>query len=196
MNEIEEYVNSLFEDIPDSARNEDLKLEIILNLSEKAADFIAGGMPKEEAVKRTIEDFGDVSDLRNELADNAREEKLKATGLSLAFSIWGAILTAAFFLFVNLYTSPKYIWFVYPVFAVAWWPLSIFFYRLRIQTGRANGFLYAVCGFTLIAALVIFINVYYSPRVIWCIYPIFAVAWWPLAMLFFSFQKRKSEEDY
>jgi uncharacterized membrane protein len=49
---------------------------------------------------------------------------------------------------------------------------------------------YSIIGSILIILLVVFINFYYSPHVIWCVYPIFAVLWWPLTMLFVWLRQR------
>lgn len=48
--------------------------------------------------------------------------------------------------------------------------------------GLALGF--SVWGAGLIIALVLFINLYFSPGVLWCVFPIFGVLWWPLAMFY------------
>jgi hypothetical protein len=195
MNEIEAYVNRLFGDIPDSARKEALKMEVVQNLSEKVADLTAKGMSIEDAVSKTAEDFGDINDLREELADSARTAKTQKGWLSLAFSVWGAILITALVMFINFYYTPAVIWFVYPVFAVAWWPVSLFFLWLSNKTGRPCGFPFSVCGFVLITGLMLFINQYYTPDIIWFVYPVFGAIWWPLAMLFYSLRKNSMGGD-
>jgi hypothetical protein len=43
---------------------------------------------------------------------------------------------------------------------------------------------FSIWGSALIIALVLFINLYYSPAVIWFVYPTFGVLWWPLVMFF------------
>ncbi len=53
---------------------------------------------------------------------------------------------------------------------------------------------FSLWGSGLIIALCIFINFYYSPGVIWFIYPTFGVLWWPLA-LFFHWLRKRREDD-
>jgi hypothetical protein len=127
MNEIESYINQLFEEIPESTRKEEIKLEIIQNLNEKVADLVSQGQSREEAIKKAIDDFGDINDLKEELENSAKLANNKKLGLSLAFSVWGGILITALLLFTNFYYTPNVIWFVYPTFAVIWWPLALFF---------------------------------------------------------------------
>jgi hypothetical protein len=56
-------------------------------------------------------------------------------GHILAFSIASTIVTSLMIIILNMLTTPEVIWFVYPVFALLWWPLSIYFFsykRLRV----------------------------------------------------------------
>lgn len=195
MNEIESYINRLFQGIPESTRKEETKLEITQNLNEKVTDLISQGQSREEAVKKAIDDFGDIDDLKEELESSAKLTKSKKLGLSLAFSIWGGILITAFFLFVNFYYTPDIIWFVYPAFAVIWWPMALFFQWFRNKKDTHIGFPFSVCGFLLITGLMLFINLYYTPEIIWFVYPIFAVIWWPLAMFFHQLRLKSRKED-
>jgi hypothetical protein len=43
---------------------------------------------------------------------------------------------------------------------------------------------YSIWGSLLIIGLFCFINFYFSPTIIWCVFPIFGILWWPLSMLF------------
>jgi len=194
MNEIEIYIKKLFEDIPESNRKSEIVQEIIQNLNEKVSDLILNGQTREEAVKTVINDFGEIDDLKKELIDSTRLADSKRKGLSLAFSIWGGILIIALFLFINFYYTPDIIWFVYPAFAVIWWPLAMGFHWYRNKYEVPVGFAFSVCSFILIMGLVVFMNIYYTPKIIWFVYPAFAVIWWPL-MVFFHNMRQKNRED-
>jgi hypothetical protein len=195
MKEIESYINRLFGGIPESTRKEEIKLEITQNLNEKVEDLVSQGHSREEAVKKAIDDFGDIEDLKEELASSAKLAKSKKLGLSLAFSVWGGILITALFLFINFYYTPNVIWFVYPTFAVIWWPMALFFQWFRNKRDVRIGFAFSVCGFLLITGLMLFINLYYTPGIIWFVYPVFAVIWWPMAMLFHRLRQKSRRED-
>lgn len=98
-------------------------------------------------------------------------------------------------MFANLYYTPRVIWFVYPLFAVAWWPMTLFFRWLHKKNGRPVGLAFSVVSFGLIVGLLFFINFYYTPRVVWLVYPAFAVIWWPMAMLFHRLRQNGGRED-
>lgn len=195
MKKIETHISRLFRDIPDSKRKTEMMLEINQDLSDKVSDLISQGQTEDEAVRSTIEDFGDIDDIKIELVGSAQLMENKNLGLSLGFSIWGGVIITALFLFTNLYYTPEHIWFVYPVFAVIWWPMSMFFYWFSQKSGKSMSFLYSVTAFALILALLLFMNFYYSPRSVWFIYPAFAVIWWPIAMYFKQLREKNREDD-
>jgi hypothetical protein len=195
MKEIEQKIQKLFWDVPDSARKSEIIQEIAQNLGEKVEALIVQGQTRDQAVQKAIDDFGEVDDLKRELVGSAEFEKSRKIGISLAFSVWGSILITALMLFINFYYTPQVIWFVYPVFAVVWWPMSLFFYWFRLKKDEPIGLPYSVCGFALIIGLMLFINFYYTPQIIWFVYPTFGVIWWPLAMLFHSLRQKNRKDD-
>ena len=78
---------------------------------------------------------------------------------------------------LNLLTSPRYPWCMYPIFGLAWWPLSAYF------AGRKQPLQFAYAGTALLGALFIFTYLFSSfgahP---WFIYPMLGVFWWPLSV--------------
>lgn len=49
----------------------------------------------------------------------------------MLFSVLGTILTCAFFTTLNIITTSNNIWAIYPIFAILWWPLSIYFFHYK-----------------------------------------------------------------
>lgn len=134
MNKIEEYVERSFMDIPASERKEQLKQEILQNLNEKVFDLIEQGKSQEDAENKTIIEFGDIEDIKNELGKGLPAEKPakhNQYSLRLGFSLGGSALIIGLMMFINFYFTPGLIWFVFPTFAVLWWPLAMTFLWLR-----------------------------------------------------------------
>jgi hypothetical protein len=128
MKSIENYVDGLFAELPDSDRKAQLRNEIVQNLRDKVRDLMDQGKAEEDAVNKAIVDFGDVSDIKAELSATAQPtDKKRTAALALGFSLWGAALIIGLVLFVNLYYSPGVVWCVYPIFGVLWWPLGCFY---------------------------------------------------------------------
>ncbi|AJS58225.1 hypothetical protein [Paenibacillus sp. IHBB 10380] len=47
------------------------------------------------------------------------------------FSIVACVLTSLFFITTNVISTENTIWAVYPIFAILWWPLSMYYYGKR-----------------------------------------------------------------
>ncbi|MBM7563446.1 permease prefix domain 1-containing protein [Paenibacillus sacheonensis] len=129
MKKIRTHVEEWFSDIPDSEQKQAIQEEITQNLEEKVFDLVRGGKTEEDATNKAIVEFGDITDIKQELGvkDGKPVSSRKQYGLHLGFSLWGSGLIIALFLFINVYYTPDSIWFVYPTFAVAWWPLVMFY---------------------------------------------------------------------
>lgn len=103
----------------------------------------------------------------------------------LSVAIAGAVITILYYGFLNMILSPGYPWFIYPAFAVLWWPLSIYHGKRKIF------FRFSVDASLLISIFFITVNVVSTPGVIWAVYPVFAILWWPLSMYFYVYRKSK-----
>lgn len=134
MKTIDEHVEALFREIPESDRKETLKNEIIENLNEKVKDLIEQGKTEEDAVNKAIVEFGDIGDIREELrAQQQLPLKRSNAGYQLGFSIVGSLLIIALLLFTNIYVAPGFPWSVFPIFGVLWWPLATFFHWKKFR---------------------------------------------------------------
>lgn len=143
---IKEYVEKLFRNIPDNENSRNMKQEIIQNLQEKVMDLIEGGKSEEDAINKTIVEFGDIDEIRGEFEYDIKpeavsekkkaESKYKKVTNAFLFSIFGFLIIMSLILFINFYYTPRVIWFVYPLFGVIWWPLSMFFVWLNRRSKR------------------------------------------------------------
>jgi hypothetical protein len=103
----------------------------------------------------------------------------------LRYSIAAALLTIVFFAALNLVSSPGALWAIYPVFAVLWWPLSVFCAERKSWMG------FSIAGALLGSAFFAVVNAITSPGALWAVYPVFAILWWPLSMYYFNYRKKK-----
>ena len=134
MKTVQEHVDALFREIPDSERKESLKREIVENLQEKVNDLMAQGKAEEDAINRAIVEFGDISDIRDELrTQQILPMKRTSAGLQLGYSVVGSLLIIGLMLFINLNITPGFLWCIFPIFGVLWWPLSMFFRWLKYR---------------------------------------------------------------
>ncbi|WP_105615398.1 permease prefix domain 1-containing protein [Vallitalea okinawensis] len=50
--------------------------------------------------------------------------------------------------------------------------------------------MFSICAAGLIISLLIFMNFYYTPNVIWFVYPLFVIIWWPFIMFYRWYEQR------
>ena len=101
------------------------------------------------------------------------------------FAVIGSLFISAFFVTINMITSPGYPWAVFPIFACAWWPMSV------ILLSAKKYKIYAIIASAMIIMFFFIVNMVSSPHVTWFIYPAFAVLWWPLTSVFALLNNRK-----
>lgn len=126
MKKLKNHVDELFKDVPESEEKTAIKQEVLENLEEKVWDLMAQGKEEEDAINKAIVDFGDIEEIKKELGSKQPVNK-DTKKLNLSFSVWGSLLIISLFIFINFYYTPGTIWFVYPTFAVLWWPLAMYF---------------------------------------------------------------------
>ena len=133
---IRAHVEEMFQNVPESDEKRSMMDELIADAEEKAADLMAAGKEEEDAVNKALVELGDLSEIKLSLM-GAPPSKVNMARMknNLLYSIWGSLLITALMLFINLYYSPKTIWFVYPVFGVLWWPLSMLLYYMNRKDG-------------------------------------------------------------
>lgn len=74
---IRAYVDELFQDVPDTQRAYEMKVELTQNLLDKYNDLVASGKSEEDAYNITIYGIGDISELLEEMR---REEPAARVG--------------------------------------------------------------------------------------------------------------------
>lgn len=57
-----------------------------------------------------------------------------------------------------------------------------------------NDLIFSIIGALIIIGMLVFSNLYYTPRTIWFVLPTLAVLWWPLAIMYRFMNKRNREE--
>jgi hypothetical protein len=129
---IREYVEEFFQNVPESDEKQSLLNELILDAEEKAQDLMAAGKPEEDAVNKALVELGDLSEIKLSLMHvTGPKAAPRRNRNNLLYSVFGSALIIGLMLFINLYYSPRAIWFVYPMFAILWWPLTMLLHYMN-----------------------------------------------------------------
>ena len=97
--------------------------------------------------------------------------KALRTALVYSLTIVAMVVT------VNLLTSPGFLWCLFPVLGVLWWPLSVYF------ADKHRPLAFSLCGTALLIGLFLGTYLLTSPGAHpWFLYPLLGVVWWPLSV--------------
>lgn len=105
-------------------------------------------------------------------------EPLAALGLSA--------IGIVYYIVLNMLIYTGFPWAIFPAYVLLWWPLSVGLAK------RGHAMSFSICGTLLSAAFFIITNVITTPHTVWAAYPIFALAWWPLATYYFVYKRHRS----
>lgn len=99
---------------------------------------------------------------------------------TLTTAIIGSIGTILYYAVLNTFYAPQYPWVIYPAFLVLWWPLAIYFGRIK------KYYAFSIAASILTSLFFIITNVVSTANTIWAVYPIFAILWWPLSTYYYG----------
>jgi hypothetical protein len=141
MKRIRNFVKHTFKDVPKEERQGIID-QVTLTLVEKVEDLQENGYTLDDAINKTVIEFGDASDYFNHsekplrLID--RIKTIRHYRNDVVFSAFGALIIIGMLAFTNLYYTGSIIWFVLPALAVLWWPLAVVYRYLNKKEGEHN----------------------------------------------------------
>lgn len=137
MKRIKNFVKNTFKDIPKDQRQEIISA-VTEQLVEKVEDLMENGLTLDEAVDKTVLEFGSIEDYFHPDVEElsilqriAQSKTVKQYRNDLIFSAFGALIIIGMLVFTNLYYTGQLIWFVLPALAVLWWPLAVLYHYLN-----------------------------------------------------------------
>jgi hypothetical protein len=92
----------------------------------------------------------------------------------IGFAVAGSVMSIVFFMLVNYLTSSHYPWFIYPSFALLFWPIGLY----CVKKGNYKQFSISFSG--LIMVFLIVENYMNSPNYPWFLYTIVPIVWSPI----------------
>lgn len=131
MNKIKSFITKVLK----GYFNEDDKKELIeiltISLEEKVEDLVEQGTPREEAIEKSIQEFGDAEDILNAFPDKKKKsEIIKKRKSQLIYSLWGYLIIVGLAIFIN-FTFYEFfdqiLWFVIVCLGLLFWPITMFY---------------------------------------------------------------------
>ncbi|MEI6579194.1 MAG: hypothetical protein WCN92_06980 [Eubacteriales bacterium] len=95
-----------------------------------------------------------------------------------SFALAGSALITAFLITVNIMFSPDFLWVVFVILPVMWWPLTM------LRGKRAASFKFAMISFVAVIIYYGLLNLLFLPGHLWIVYIAYAISWWPMTLFF------------
>ena len=132
MNRIKRFVSQLLKDLFNDEDKKELIRILTTSLEEKVDDLVEQGTPMEEAIDKSINEFGDAKDVLEAFPDKSSHKSgiIRKRRNQLFFATFGYLLIGGLAIFLNL-TFINFLdgfkWFVIVWIGVFFWPLSMLY---------------------------------------------------------------------
>lgn len=137
MNKIKAFVSNLLKDLLNDEDKKELIKILTISLEEKVDDLVENGTPLDEAIDKSINEFGDVSDVLEVYPElNVKKNIIKKRKHQFLFSLWGYLIISGISIFINftfLQFFANILWFVLILIALLFWPISMLFRYLSVK---------------------------------------------------------------
>lgn len=137
MTKIKRFVSKLLKDFFNDQDKKELIDILTTSLEEKVEDLIEQGTPVEEAIDRSIKEFGSTEDVLDAFSDQAsvlKAQAIKKRKSQFSFSVFSYFIIVGLTMFINLTFLDffrDFHWFVVVAIALLFWP-GIMAYRYHM----------------------------------------------------------------
>ena len=131
MKRIKNFVKNTFKNYPKEQRDQLIE-SITEMLTEKVEDLVENGYSLDDAIDKTVLEFGNIEDYEE---PKGQRRRFKIKNLAhyrndVMFSIVAILIIIGILAYVN-YISTDIMWFVIPSLALLFWPLSTIYRYLN-----------------------------------------------------------------
>ncbi len=134
MNNIKKFVSRLLKDF----FNEEDKLELIeiltTSLEEKVDELVEQGNTREEAIQKSIQEFGDKKDVLDAFPEyEMKKNAVKQRRNQVIFSTCAYLIITGLAAYINFVLLEGYLWFLFVAIGLLFWPLVMIYLYLGVR---------------------------------------------------------------
>lgn len=127
MNKIKQFVSKLLKDYFSEDDKRELIQLLTTSLQEKVEDLVEQGTPVDQAIERSIQEFGNATDVLDAFPDKEKKRRLTIAKRKSQwlFSIFGYLAVVGLALFFNLTFLSFFgniLWFIVVAIGTLFWP--------------------------------------------------------------------------
>ena len=141
MKKIDRFVEQLFKTYTKTLDTIEMMEKLKEMLKEKVEDLTEQGIELEEAIHKTIVEFGELDEVYQNLLEKEKRRYKRQKTIAhyrndLLFASISSLFIIGLFLFINLqYLNDYGLWFIVPSIGILFWPLSLL-YKLLNKKGE------------------------------------------------------------
>lgn len=137
MNKIKAFVSKLLKGYFNDEDKKELIEILTLSLEEKVDDLVESGTPLEEAIDKSISEFGGVEDVLEVYPElNNKQKLIRNRKHQFLFSLWGYLIISGLAIFINftfIQFFANILWFIAILIVLLFWPITMLFRYLSIK---------------------------------------------------------------
>lgn len=135
MNNIKKFVTRLLKDFFSEEDKKELVEILSTSLEEKIEDLVEQGLPREQAIEKSIKEFGNTEDVLEAFPEYQKnlENVVKKRRNQLIFATLAYLIITAMAVYVNLQFTKGILWFIFIAIALLFWPLVMLYLYLSVR---------------------------------------------------------------
>ncbi len=135
MNNIKKFVSRLLKDFFNDEDKKELIEILTTSLEEKVDDLVEQGNSREEAIEKSIKEFGDTKDVLDAFpeVERLKENAVRKRRNQLLFASLSYLIITALVAYINFTFLPGVIWFLFIAIGLLFWPLVMLYLYLSAR---------------------------------------------------------------
>lgn len=135
MNNIKKFVSRLLKDFFNDEDKKELIEILTTSLEEKVDDLVEQGESREEAIEKSLKEFGDTKDVLEAFpeAERLKENAVKKRRNQLIFAFCSYLIITGLVAYINFTFLPGVIWFLFIAIGLLFWPLVMLYLYLSAR---------------------------------------------------------------
>ncbi len=135
MNNIKKFVTRLLKDLFNEQDKKELIDILTTSLEEKVDDLVEQGSTREEAIEKSIAEFGNAEDVLEAFPEMKHNQKnpVKKRRNQVLFASCSYLIIAALAIYINLQFVPNVTWFWFVVIGTLFWPLTMLYLYINAR---------------------------------------------------------------
>jgi len=135
VNNIKKFVTRLLKGMLNEEDKKELIEILTTSLEEKIDDLVEEGKTREEAIEKSIEEFGGAEDVLGAFPDFERKKEniIRKRRNQVIFSTCSYFIITGLVVFINLEFLPGKLWFIFIAIGLLFWPLIMLYLFLSVR---------------------------------------------------------------